>query len=121
MGRAAAELAQFQDRGFGDDVDPDAPAAMKDSPSVSGDDAAGDVHTVNKSTNFTQLPKYHDDDRDNDSDYHFRNMNNNHSNNKSNVSLPLLPIHLPCQHTSIRCNLVSTGGLRITRLEVCLH
>ena len=40
-GRAAAELAQFQDRRFGDDVDPDAPAAMKDSPSVSGDDGAG--------------------------------------------------------------------------------
>lgn len=41
-GRAAAELAQFQDRqaGSGDDIDPDAPAAMKDSPSVSGDDAA---------------------------------------------------------------------------------
>ncbi len=39
-GRAAAELAQFQDRqlGDGDDVDPDGPAAMKDSPSVSGDD-----------------------------------------------------------------------------------
>ena len=44
-GRAAAELAQFQDRDFGDDVDPDAPAAMKDSPSVSGDDAAGELHT----------------------------------------------------------------------------
>lgn len=43
-GRAAAELAQFQDRqaGSGDDIDPDAPAAMKDSPSVSGDDAAGE-------------------------------------------------------------------------------
>lgn len=40
-GRAAAELAQFQDRQFGDDVDPNAPAAMKDSPSVSGDDGAG--------------------------------------------------------------------------------
>ena len=40
--RAAAELAQFQDQQFdGDDVDPDAPAAMKDSPSVSGDDDAG--------------------------------------------------------------------------------
>ncbi|DBB18315.1 TPA: hypothetical protein ACH3X3_003266 [Trebouxia sp. C0006] len=42
-GRAAAELAEFQDRqmGSGDDIDPDAPAAMKDSPSVSGDDEAG--------------------------------------------------------------------------------
>lgn len=42
-GRAAAELAEFQDRqmGDGDDIDPDAPAAMKDSPSVSGDDEAG--------------------------------------------------------------------------------
>lgn len=45
MGRAAAELAHFQDRDFGDDVDPDAPAAMKDSPSVSGDDGAGDLPT----------------------------------------------------------------------------
>ena len=42
--RAAAELAHFQNRqagdgdDVGDDVDPDAPAAMKDSPSVSGDE-----------------------------------------------------------------------------------
>lgn len=45
-GRAAAELAEFQDRqmGDGDDIDPDAPAAMKDSPSVSGDDEAGEQH-----------------------------------------------------------------------------
>jgi len=45
-GRAAAELAEFQDRqmGSGDDIDPDAPAAMKDSPSVSGDDEAGEYH-----------------------------------------------------------------------------
>lgn len=40
-GRAAAELAQFQNRRFGDDVDPDAPAAMKDSPSGSDDEEAG--------------------------------------------------------------------------------
>ena len=55
-GRAAAELAQFQDRDFGDDVDPDAPAAMKDSPSVSGDDAAGELHsnTHNHITLLTQ-------------------------------------------------------------------
>ena len=45
-GRAAAELAEFQDRqmGSGDDIDPDAPAAMKDSPSVSGDDKTGESH-----------------------------------------------------------------------------
>lgn len=45
-GRAAAELAEFQDRQMGDedDIDPDAPAAIKDSPSVSGDDAAGEQH-----------------------------------------------------------------------------
>ena len=45
-GRAAAELAEFQDRQMGDrdDIDPDAPAAMKDSPSVSGDDEAGEYH-----------------------------------------------------------------------------
>ncbi len=30
--------------GSGDDIDPDAPAAMKDSPSVSGDDEAGEQH-----------------------------------------------------------------------------
>ena len=41
--RAAAELAQFQQRQFGDDVDPDGPAAMKDSPSVSGDEEAGEL------------------------------------------------------------------------------
>ena len=41
-GRAAAELAEFQKRQMLDDIDPDAPAAMKASPSVSGEsDDAG--------------------------------------------------------------------------------
>lgn len=40
-GRAAAELAEFQNRQMLDDIDPDAPAAMKASPSVSGESGAG--------------------------------------------------------------------------------
>lgn len=52
-GRAAAELAQFQDRHFGDDVDPDAPAAMKDSPSVSGGDGAGELHCSGRIMDFS--------------------------------------------------------------------
>lgn len=40
-GRAAAELAEFQNRQMLDDIDPDAPAAMKASPSVSGESDAG--------------------------------------------------------------------------------
>lgn len=53
--RAAAELAEFQDRQAEDDasdgVDPDAPAAMKDSPSVSGEN--GECQTNHLSTFHT--------------------------------------------------------------------
>ena len=40
-GRAEAELAEFQKRQMLDDIDPGAPAAMKASPSVSGESDAG--------------------------------------------------------------------------------
>lgn len=45
-GRAAAELAEFQNRQMLDDIDPDAPAAMKASPSVSGDSDTGGVRQL---------------------------------------------------------------------------
>ena len=67
--RAVVELAEFQDRQLGgaddegNDIDPDAPAAMKDSPSVSGEEGNSPASTTMCSCTSTNCIGHDDHQR----------------------------------------------------------